>query len=351
MKIGLIGSPSRERPLSSICSPAPRSRGALRRRTRRAPPPGSRACPTARWTDSPHLQAAEDDLRHLRGRRPGGHREGASGLGSTQGIQERRRAASRGPGLHREAWARPRPKRDIEDLDTELILAPRGRRRARAPRGTIKNSERGDVREQAILARLKKTSRARQPLRGGAHADETRRSGDSRFSRRNHPALPDLDERRSATDSGVEPLGAELRGPARRTRIGWVSGDRGEWPSSPETSNGRSCRSRLEGAAIHRVLNDCMPCSGSCPSHGGRKVRAWPIRRTRAQDARARALGHRAGFIPRRSERLRRSRGGRGCSPISEPAASSDSRARTNRCGTERSATFGSTWASERATR
>jgi hypothetical protein len=199
-------------------------------------------------------------------------------------------------GFADEALGAPDPRRDIVDLETELLLADLevvDRRLERLEASIKKQRKDTEVREREALTRLKAALEAERPLRGEAlSADEEKLlRGFTFLSQKPIFHIVNLEEK--AIPDGervVETFGlAEVAG-RPRTRVGWVSA-----VIEAEIA-------RLEGdaqqafladlglgePAIRRVLRECYALLGlvSFFTVGDDEVRAWPIPEgTRAQDA------------------------------------------------------------------
>jgi len=128
-----------------------------------------------------------------------------------------------------EALGAPAPRRDIEDLDTELILADLEvveRRLERLEASIKKQRKEADVKEQAILARLKKDLESETPLRAVSLTPDDARAirGFTFLSQK--PILHCLNLDEKAIGDGphaIQKLGLEAAAQRARTRIGWVS--------------------------------------------------------------------------------------------------------------------------------
>ena len=190
----------------------------------------------------------------------------------------------------------PDPKRDIEDLETELLLADLEvveRRLERLESSIKKQRKDAEVKERELLLRLKTALEAERPLRGEAlTADEDKTlRGFTFLSAKPIFHIVNLDEKAIPTGERVAETFnlADIVG-RPRTRVGWVS-------AVIETEI-----ARLEGEeqqafladlglsepAIRRVLRECYGLLGlvSFFTVGEDEVRAWPIAEgTRAQNA------------------------------------------------------------------
>ena len=195
-----------------------------------------------------------------------------------------------------EALGAPAPKRDIEDLETELILADPEvieRRLERLEASIKKQRKDAEVREQAILARLKTELEGETPLRAVALTpDEARVTrGFTFLSQKPILHCLNLDEKAIGDGTrGVERFGLEAIAAGAWTRIGWVSAVIEAEVAQLAGDEQRAFLAELglKEPAIHRVLSDCYALLGlvSFFTVGEDEVRAWPIPEgTRAQDA------------------------------------------------------------------
>src|SRR5262245_4984893 len=195
-----------------------------------------------------------------------------------------------------EALGAPAPKRDIEDLETELILADLevvDRRLERLEASIKKQRKDAEVKEQAILTRLKAELESETPLRAVALTPDDARAvrGYTFLSQKPILHCVNLDEK--AIDDGpkaVEKLGLEPAAQRPRTRIGWVSAVIEAEVAELAGDEQRAFLAELglTEPAIHRVLSDCYALLGlvSFFTVGEDEVRAWPIPEgTRAQAA------------------------------------------------------------------
>src|SRR5207245_2891767 len=195
-----------------------------------------------------------------------------------------------------EALGAPAPRRDIEDLDTELILADRevvDRRPERLEASIKKQRKDTDVKEQAILVRLKKDLESETPLRAVTLTPDDARAirGFTFLSQK--PILHCLNLDEKAIGDGpraVEQFGLDAVAQRARTRIGWVSAVIEAEVAQLDGEEQRAFLADLglKEPAIHRVLSDCYALLGrvSFFTVGEDEVRAWSIPEgTRAQDA------------------------------------------------------------------
>src|SRR5213083_2399297 len=190
----------------------------------------------------------------------------------------------------------PDPRRDILDLETELILADLevvDRRLERLEASLRKQKKEVEAKEQEILRRLKSALEAETPLRAVALSPEEAKAirGFTFLSEKPILHCLNLDEKAIADGQAVEEKYG-LRDVAGRpwTRIGWVSA-----VIETEVAQLAGLEQQafladlgLKEPAIHRVLSDCYALLGlvSFFTVGEDEVRAWPIPEgTRAQDA------------------------------------------------------------------
>jgi len=195
-----------------------------------------------------------------------------------------------------EAQGAPAPKRDIEDLETELILSDLevvDRRLERLEASIKKQRKDVEVKEQAILARVKGELERETALRAVALTpDETRAvRGFTFLSQKPILHCLNLDEKAIGEAAQlVERFGLQGIHGRPGTRIGWVSAIiEGEVAQlAGEEQRGFLADLGLNEPALHRVLSDCFALLGlvSFFTVGEDEVRAWPIGAgTRAQDA------------------------------------------------------------------
>ena len=190
----------------------------------------------------------------------------------------------------------PDPRRDIVDLEMELILADLevvDRRLERLEASIKKQRKEAELKEQEILRRLKAALEAEIPLRGAElNAEETKAiRGFTFLSEKPILHCLNLDETAIADASRVvETYGLEKIAAQRRTRVGWVSMviETEVAQLAGEEQQAFLADLGLKEPAIHRVLSDCYGLLGliSFFTVGEDEVRAWPIPEgTRAQDA------------------------------------------------------------------
>src|SRR2546428_8390853 len=163
-----------------------------------------------------------------------------------------------------EALGAPAPKRDIEDLDTELILADLevvDRRLERLEASIKKQRKDADVKEQAILARLKNDLESETPLRAVSLTPDDARAvrGFTFLSQKPILHCLNLDEK-SIGDGpqAVQKLGLEAAAQRARTRIGWGSAGVGAGGARLAGDGERAFLADLGlgGPAIHPVLHE-----------------------------------------------------------------------------------------------
>ena len=195
-----------------------------------------------------------------------------------------------------DALGAPAPKRDIGDLETELILADLEvveRRLERLEASIKKQRKEAELKEQGILDRLQKELEGETPLRAVALTPDEAGAirGFTFLSQK--PILHCLNLDEKALDDGpraVEQFGLEAVAQRTRTRIGWVSAVIEAEVAQLDGEEQRAFLADLglKEPAIHRVLSDCYALLGlvSFFTVGEDEVRAWPIPEgTRAQDA------------------------------------------------------------------
>src|SRR5262249_1949788 len=169
-----------------------------------------------------------------------------------------------------EALGAPAPKRDIEDLQTQLILADRevgdgGLERLEA---SIKKQRKdAEVKEQAILARLKAELEREMPLRAVALTPDEARAvrGYTFLSQKPILHCVNLDEKSIGDGpTAVEKLGLAPAAQRPRTRIGWVSAVIEAEVAELAGDEQRAFLAELglTELAIHRVLSDCYALLG-----------------------------------------------------------------------------------------
>jgi len=195
-----------------------------------------------------------------------------------------------------EALGAPDPPRDIEDLETELLLADLEvveRRLERLEASIKKQRKEPEVKERDLLVRLKSALETERPLRGEAlTADEEKvLRGFNFLSHKPIFHIVNLDEKAIADgERVVETFGLGEIAARPRTRVGWVSAVIETEIARLEGEEQQAFLADLGLAepAIRRVLRECYALLGlvSFFTVGEDEVRAWPIPEgTRAQDA------------------------------------------------------------------
>ena len=195
----------------------------------------------------------------------------------------------------------PDPRRDILDLETELILADLevvDRRLERLEVSIKKRRTEAELREQEILRRLKLQLEAETSLRAvELGADEAKAvKGFTFLSQKPILHCLNLDEKalgegaRDVLTRAVASFDLAGIGDRPRTRLGWVSAliETEVARLDEEAQRAFLADLGLEARTINRVLHDCYALLGlvSFFTVGEDEVRAWPIRAgTRAQDA------------------------------------------------------------------
>lgn len=188
------------------------------------------------------------------------------------------------------------PRRDIVDLETELLLADLevvDRRLERLELSLRKQRKEMEVREQALLLRLKAALEGETPLRAlDLDADDARVArGFTFLSQKPIFHIVNLDEKAIAEgDRVVERHGLGEVAARPRTRVGWVSAVIEAEVARLEGDEQQAFLADLGLAepAIRRVLRECYALLGlvSFFTVGEDEVRAWSIPEgTRAQDA------------------------------------------------------------------
>jgi GTP-binding protein YchF len=188
------------------------------------------------------------------------------------------------------------PREDIDDLETELILADLEvveRRLERLEAQIKKKRTDADVHEQAVLMKVKPALESEQPIRAmGLGEDDARTLRGFTFLSQKPILhclnLAEKDIVRGADLAGSFGLEAVARRPA--TRLGWVSAVIEAEVAQLEGPEQAAFLADLglSEPAIRRVLEDCYAVLGliSFFTVGDDEVRAWSIPRgTRAQDA------------------------------------------------------------------
>jgi hypothetical protein len=188
------------------------------------------------------------------------------------------------------------PREDIDDLETELILADLEvveRRLERLEAQIKKKRTDADVHEQAVLVKVKPALESEQPIRAmGLGEDDARTLRGFTFLSQKPILhclnLAEKDIARGADLGGSFGLEAVARRPA--TRLGWVSAVIEAEVAQLEGPEQAAFLADLglSEPAIRRGLEDCYAVLGliSFFTVGDDEVRAWSIPRgTRAQDA------------------------------------------------------------------
>ena len=194
------------------------------------------------------------------------------------------------------ALPEPDPRRDIEDLDTELILADLEvieRRLDRLVASIKKRRTDGEIKEQEILQRLKGELETEHALRAvDISIDDTRViRGFTFLSQKPILHCVNLDEK-SVGDGErvVERFKLEACAARPHTRVGWVSAviEAEVAQLAGEEQAAFLADLGLREPALRRLLQDCYALLGLVAffTVGEDEVRAWPIPAgTRAQDA------------------------------------------------------------------
>ena len=188
------------------------------------------------------------------------------------------------------------PRRDIVDLETELILADLevvDRRLERLEASIKKRRTDAEVAEQDVLRRLKAALESETPLRAaGLSADDARIvRGFTFLSQKPILHCVNLEEKAVADGARVvERFGLEEAAGRPHTRVGWVSAviETEVAQLAGDEQQAFLADLGLEEPAIRRVLHDCYALLGliSFFTAGDDEVRAWPSPAgTRAQDA------------------------------------------------------------------
>lgn len=190
----------------------------------------------------------------------------------------------------------PDPRRDIEALETELLLADlevAERRLDRLELSIRKRRTDAEVKEREVLGRARAALESETPLRAlGLPADEARLlRGFTFLSQKPILHCINLDEARAREGERVVPaFGLATVAGRPATRVGWVSAviEAEVARLAPGEQQAFLAELGLAEPAIRRVLRDCFALLGlvSFFTVGEDEVRAWPIPAgTRAQDA------------------------------------------------------------------
>jgi len=195
-----------------------------------------------------------------------------------------------------EALGAPEPRRDIEALETELLLADLEvveRRLERLEASIKKQRKDAELKERELLVRIKAALEAERPLRAETLTPDEDKllRGFTFLSAKPIFHIVNLDETSiAAGDRVVETFGLADVALRPRTRVGWVSAVIETEIARLEGDEQRAFLADLGLAepAILRVLRECYALLGlvSFFTVGEDEVRAWPIPQgTRAQDA------------------------------------------------------------------
>jgi len=195
-----------------------------------------------------------------------------------------------------EALGAPEPRRDIEALETELLLADLEvveRRLERLEASIKKQRKDAELKERELLVRLKAALEAERPLRAETLTPDEDKllRGFTFLSAKPIFHIVNLDETSiAAGDRVVETFGLADVALRPRTRVGWVSAVIETEIARLEGDEQQAFLADLGLAepAIRRVLRECYALLGlvSFFTVGEDEVRAWPIPQgTRAQDA------------------------------------------------------------------
>jgi GTP-binding protein YchF len=190
----------------------------------------------------------------------------------------------------------PTPRADIADLEIELILADLEvveRRLERLEASIRKRRTEAEVKEQAILLRIKPALEAERPIRAlGLPDDEARLiRGFTFLSEKPILHCLNLDEKELARGATlVESFGLSDLVGRPHTRLGWVSAliEAEVAQLAGDEQAAFLADLGLAEPAIKRVLRDCYELLGliSFFTVGDDEVRAWSVPRdTRAHDA------------------------------------------------------------------
>ena len=195
-----------------------------------------------------------------------------------------------------EALGAPEPRRDIEALETELLLADLEvveRRLERLEASIKKQRKDAELKERELLVRIKAALEAERPLRAETLTPDEDKllRGFTFLSAKPIFHIVNLDETSiAAGDRVVETFGLADVALRPRTRVGWVSAVIETEIARLEGDEQQAFLADLGLAepAIRRVLRECYALLGlvSFFTVGDDEVRAWPIPQgTRAQDA------------------------------------------------------------------
>ncbi len=192
------------------------------------------------------------------------------------------------------ALGAPEPRRDIADLETELILADLEvveRRLERLEVSLHKRRTETEAQEQAVLRRLKTELEAETSLRAlplGAEDTKLIR-GFTFLSQKPILHCVNLDEKAQG-DAALATLGVTAYGGRPHSRVAWASAviEAELAQLAGEEQQVFLKDLGLEAPALHRLLSECFALLGliSFFTVGEDEVRAWPIAAgTRAQEA------------------------------------------------------------------
>ena len=195
-----------------------------------------------------------------------------------------------------EGLGAPEPRRDIEALETELLLADLEvveRRLERLEASIKKQRKDAELKERELLVRIKAALEAERPLRAETLTPDEDKllRGFTFLSAKPIFHIVNLDETSiAAGDRVVETFGLADVALRPRTRVGWVSAVIETEIARLEGDEQQAFLADLGLAepAIRRVLRECYALLGlvSFFTVGEDEVRAWPIPQgTRAQDA------------------------------------------------------------------
>ncbi len=190
----------------------------------------------------------------------------------------------------------PDPRRDIDDLEMELILADLEvieRRLERLEASIKKRRTDAEVKEQVLLRRLQGEMESERPLRAvDVTVDDAKViRGFTFLSHKPILHCVNLDEKSVADGARVvERFGLEALVGKPHTRVGWVSAviEAEVAQLAGEEQAAFLADLGLREPALNRLLQDCYAVLGlvSFFTVGEDEVRAWPIPQgTRAQDA------------------------------------------------------------------
>ncbi|MBI2529013.1 MAG: redox-regulated ATPase YchF [Candidatus Rokubacteria bacterium] len=190
----------------------------------------------------------------------------------------------------------PSPRSDIIDLETELLLADLEvieRRLERLEAAIKKKRTDADVKEQAILLRLKPALEAETPIRALELLEDEARAirGFTFLSQKPILHCLNLTEKEIGRGATLVPsFGLEDLAHRPHTRVGWVSAviEAEVAQLAGEEQAAFLADLGLAVPAIKRVLTDCYALLGliSFFTVGEDEVRAWSVPRgTRAQEA------------------------------------------------------------------